>query len=121
MPFTGCSISFDKATSGSGRWIVASARIGRSVELRSAGSTRRAMDNTGAVSLSLDRNLALIAGAGSGKTHSLVTICLQLLAGARPGGNALRPSQLLMVTFTEKAAAEMRERLLHRLLAASLK
>src|SRR5258708_28387914 len=114
MPFTGCSISFDKATSGSGHWIVATARIGRSVELRSAGSTRRAMDNTGAVSLSLDRNLALIAGAGSGKTHSLVTICLQLLAGARPGGNALRPSQLLMVTFTEKAAAEMRERLRHR-------
>lgn len=72
------------------------------------------MDDTGAVSLSLDRNLALIAGAGSGKTHSLVTICLQLLAGARPGGNALRPSQLLMVTFTEKAAAEMRERLRHR-------
>lgn len=72
------------------------------------------MDETGTNSLSLDRNLALIAGAGSGKTHSLVTICLQLLAGAR-GGIALRPSQLFMVTFTDKAAAEMRERLRHRI------
>jgi ATP-dependent exoDNAse (exonuclease V) beta subunit len=75
------------------------------------------MDETRAISLSLERNLALIAGAGSGKTHSLVTVCLQLLAGARRGGVAVRPPQLFMVTFTDKAAAEMRDRLRRRVQA----
>ena len=67
--------------------------------------------------LCLDRNLALIAGAGSGKTHSLVTLGLQLLAGARPGAGPLAPSKLVMVTFTDKAAAELRQRLRHRVIA----
>src|SRR5262249_62400614 len=66
-----------------------------------------------------DRNLALIAGAGSGKTHSLVTLALQLLAGARPGAGPLAPSRLAMVTFTDKAAAELRERLRQRVEAQS--
>ena len=64
--------------------------------------------------LCLDRNLALTAGAGSGKTHSLVTIGLQLLAGARPRADPLAPSKLVMVTFTDKSAAELRERLRRR-------
>ena len=74
-----------------------------------------------ASALWLDRNLALIAGAGSGKTHSLVTLGLQLLAGARPGASPLPPSKLVMVTFTDKAAAELRERLRHRVEALSRK
>ncbi len=61
--------------------------------------------------LALERNLALLAGAGAGKTYSLITICLHLLGGARRDGVPLRPHELFLLTFTEKAAAEMRERL----------
>ena len=60
--------------------------------------------------LALERNLALFAGAGSGKTHGLITLCLHLLAGARAQG-PVPPSRLWLVTFTDKAAGEMRERL----------
>ncbi len=53
------------------------------------------------------------AGAGTGKTHSLITLCLNLLAGA---GRAepLSPQRLCAVTFTEKAAAELSARLRQR-------
>src|SRR5687768_13417139 len=65
--------------------------------------------------LALEKNLALMAGAGAGKTYSLVTMTLHLLAGAREGAKPLRPSRLCMVTFTDKAAAEMRARVRERL------
>jgi ATP-dependent exoDNAse (exonuclease V) beta subunit len=65
--------------------------------------------------LALERNLALMAGAGAGKTYSLITMTLHLLVGAREAGPALRPSKLCMVTFTDKAAAEMRSRVRDRL------
>ena len=53
------------------------------------------------------------AGAGTGKTHSLVTLCLHLLGGI--GREApLLPSRLWAVTFTEKAAAELKGRLRQR-------
>lgn len=65
--------------------------------------------------LRLECNLALMAGAGTGKTYSLITLCLHLLAGARRAGNGpLEPSQLCLVTFTDKAASEMRARLRRR-------
>ncbi|MBJ6763269.1 UvrD-helicase domain-containing protein [Myxococcaceae bacterium JPH2] len=65
--------------------------------------------------LALERNLALLAGAGAGKTYSLVTMTLHLFSGARTGGEALRPARLCMLTFTDKAAAEMRRRVRERL------
>jgi len=65
--------------------------------------------------LALEKNLALMAGAGAGKTYSLVTMTLHLLAGARAGAEPLRTSRLCMVTFTDKAAAEMRARVRARL------
>ncbi|MDQ3266457.1 MAG: UvrD-helicase domain-containing protein [Myxococcota bacterium] len=65
--------------------------------------------------LDLDENLALMAGAGAGKTYSLVTICLHLLGGARRDGEALAPSELCLMTFTDKAAGELRTRLRERL------
>ena len=64
--------------------------------------------------LALERNLALLAGAGAGKTYSLMTICLHLLGGARRDGRALRPGELFLLTFTDKAAGEMRSRLRDR-------
>jgi len=56
------------------------------------------------------RSAVLQAGAGTGKTHSLVTLCLHALAGAgRP--EPLPPSRLWAVTFSEKAAAELKGRI----------
>lgn len=65
--------------------------------------------------LALERNLALLAGAGAGKTYSLVTMVLHLFAGAREAAGPLKPSRLCMLTFTDKAAAEMRSRTRARL------
>ncbi len=49
----------------------------------------------------------VVAGAGTGKTRTLIERCLRLLFGARQIGL----DRLLIVTFTEAAAAEMRHRL----------
>ncbi|MBM4381428.1 MAG: UvrD-helicase domain-containing protein, partial [Deltaproteobacteria bacterium] len=67
--------------------------------------------------LALEQNLALMAGAGAGKTWSLVALCLHVLGGARTRAEALPPSRLVLVTFTEKAAGELKDRLRHRLRA----
>ena len=57
----------------------------------------------------MERLLALSASAGSGKTFALVARYLSLLFG---GAN---PSEILAITFTNKAAGEMRERLVSSL------
>jgi len=55
-----------------------------------------------------ERGSAVIqAGAGTGKTHDLVSVCLDLLGGEDP----LPPARLWAVTFTEKAAAELKGRI----------
>lgn len=66
------------------------------------------------VAVRLERNVAVLAGAGAGKTYNLVTMCLHLLSGARTRG-AIEAKQLGLLTFTEKAADEMRSRLRQRL------
>jgi ATP-dependent helicase/nuclease subunit A len=60
---------------------------------------RRAMETVG-------RDLCVTAGAGSGKTFTLVGRTLHLLVS----GEAT-VGQILAITFTEKAAAEMKERI----------
>ena len=58
-------------------------------------------------------NVVLEASAGTGKTSVLVARYLNLL---RAG---VDPSHILAITFTRKAAAEMRERIVHELRAAT--
>ncbi|MGA2556803.1 MAG: UvrD-helicase domain-containing protein, partial [Verrucomicrobiota bacterium] len=60
-------------------------------------------------------DVLVVAGAGAGKTRALVDRCLAWLLDAQNPGSL---DQILMVTFTEAAAAEMRQRLRARLEAA---
>jgi ATP-dependent helicase/nuclease subunit A len=62
-------------------------------------------------------NLLVVAGAGTGKTHTLVARCLRFVIEERAS-----LENILMVTFTEAAAAEMRARIreeLHTLQATN--
>ncbi|HET6438763.1 MAG TPA: UvrD-helicase domain-containing protein [Anaeromyxobacter sp.] len=52
---------------------------------------------------------AVSAGAGSGKTTALVELLLRLMDG-RATGSSCAPAELVAITFTEKAADELRER-----------
>jgi ATP-dependent helicase/nuclease subunit A len=51
-------------------------------------------------------NVLIMAGAGTGKTHTLVERCLDCLCNEHAS-----LGEILIVTFTEAAAAEMRQRL----------
>ena len=52
-----------------------------------------------------DISLCVTAGAGTGKTHVLVNRYIKLIEDA-----GCRPSEILALTFTDKAASEMKER-----------
>jgi ATP-dependent exoDNAse (exonuclease V) beta subunit len=62
-----------------------------------------------------DRDLVVQAGAGTGKTHALVTLYLHLVAGRAAQKEPIAPARLAVVTFTDKAAGELRERIRARL------
>ena len=55
------------------------------------------------------QNLMIVANAGSGKTHRLVTRCIQLLQ------RDAKPEEILALTFTRAAAAEFLQKLFERL------
>jgi len=59
------------------------------------------------------QNLMIVANAGSGKTHCLVTRCIQLLQ------RDARPEEILALTFTRAAAAEFLQKLFERLSKAA--
>ncbi|QNK02236.1 exodeoxyribonuclease V subunit beta [Dyella telluris] len=56
------------------------------------------------------------ASAGTGKTWTIAALYLRLVLGhGTPEGKALLPSQILVLTFTKAATAELRERIRERL------
>lgn len=57
----------------------------------------------------LDRDVVVSAGAGTGKTAVLVEHALEILRGGTP------PERLLVITFTRKAADQLREKLFEAL------
>ena len=63
-------------------------------------------------------NLQLIACAGSGKTEVVARRVVNLLTPAESGGAGGRPDNIIAFTFTDKAAAELKERIHERCRAA---
>ena len=60
----------------------------------------------------INKNVVVSAGAGSGKTRVLVQRFLYLISrGAARREDTVLPREILAVTFTRKAAAEMRDRI----------
>jgi ATP-dependent DNA helicase UvrD/PcrA len=68
-------------------------------------SQRKAIEHDG-------RNLQLIACAGSGKTEVVARRVVYLLSPGKGGG--LAPRNIIAFTFTDKAAAELKERIVTR-------
>ncbi len=66
----------------------------------------------------LHQSRAVLASAGTGKTYTLVETYVGLLVGIRPRA-PVAPSSILALTFTDRAASEMRARVLARLQALS--
>lgn len=76
-------------------------------------TTLEALDQTArSEAIGIDRNILCTAPAGSGKTELLVQRALACLAASRS------PEETLAITFTNKAGAEIRERLMLALEAA---
>ena len=64
----------------------------------------------------LDRNVSVSAGAGSGKTRVLVERFVNILRQSlRQGGKQVSAADILAITFTRKAEGEMKERVRRRL------
>src|SRR3974377_1201413 len=57
-------------------------------------------------------NVLVVAGAGTGKTRTLVERCVDCLLSEKPRASL---DEILIVTFTEAAAAEIRLRIRSRL------
>ena len=67
------------------------------------------------------KNITYInAGAGAGKTYTLTNILAEKLAKKdSTSGDAIKPSQVILTTFTELAAEEFREKARQQLLAGN--
>src|SRR5580704_4949602 len=94
---TMCSSAASAATAPCAAWITS--------VMSDADARRRAVDPS--------RNSVLEASAGTGKTRVLVERYVNLLLAG------VEPEHILAITFTRKAAAEMRQRIIDRLKEAS--
>ena len=73
-------------------------------------------ENQAAAINTLNCNVSVSAGAGSGKTRVLVERFINILAQCiKNPQQAVQPKEILAITFTRKAAAEMKERIRKRL------
>lgn len=68
-------------------------------------------DNQKAAIRCVDRNLQIIACAGSGKTEVVARRVVTLLKPLAEEGGGCRPENIVAFTFTDKAAAELKERI----------
>ena len=59
------------------------------------------------------------ASAGTGKTWTLAALYVRLILGHGWQGQGLMPPQILVMTFTEAATAELRDRIRARLAQAA--
>jgi len=66
--------------------------------------------------LNIDKHICVTAGAGSGKTTVLVDRYLNIL---KEGRGSIAPRHIVSITFTEKAAAEMKGRIIKKLTDAT--
>lgn len=66
----------------------------------------------------LSGSVLVEASAGTGKTWTIAALVLRLLLEERPAGQRYRIEDLLVVTYTKAATAELRERILALLVAA---
>ena len=67
------------------------------------------------LTLPLSGRQVIEASAGTGKTFTLAALYVRLVLGHGRSSDGLQPSQILVMTFTEAATAELRERIRHRL------
>ncbi|MEY8799475.1 ATP-dependent helicase [Leisingera sp. XS_AS12] len=72
---------------------------------------RSLSDEQSAAALKTDDPVMIIACAGSGKTRTLIGRFIHLMMPQSMGGLGADPNSIMMVTFTNKAAKEMRERI----------
>ncbi|MBA2690877.1 MAG: ATP-dependent helicase [Rubrobacter sp.] len=72
--------------------------------------------------ITLERGPArVLAGAGSGKTHTMTEFVARKVRDFADGYGGVAPERILAITFTVKAAEEMRERLLSRIGESAMK
>ncbi len=62
------------------------------------------------------RNVVVIAGAGTGKTRTIIDRAVELLAPTQEDVAAIEIQRMALITFTRRAAGELRFRLRERLL-----
>ncbi|MBW3243581.1 ATP-dependent helicase [Epibacterium sp. DP7N7-1] len=72
---------------------------------------RTLSDEQREAALKTDNPVMIIACAGSGKTRTLIGRFIHLMTPKDMGGQGADPNSIMMVTFTNKAAKEMRERI----------
>src|SRR5580698_264361 len=76
------------------------------------GGRRMSFTEAQQQAISARGNVLVVAGAGTGKTRTLVERCLDCLLREEPPASL---DQMLVVTFTDAAAAEIRQRIRARL------